>query len=171
MISHSDVLKKPNPWHWMRANLNLVVELNVHGNRQYETVVLARVAKFEALCLRLEAQRKAETAEAENTGTDLEEENLLFDEDTSPDKQFIVTDLLLRSSDDANFGEAPDKNIDEYIPRYYQPSMMENSVIDMRNEIDFELVTDPSLIVVQNIATGENNLTVFSLKEIRLGYF
>jgi len=55
MISHSDVLKKPNPWHWMRANLNLVVELNVHGNRQYETVVLARVAKFEALCLRLEA--------------------------------------------------------------------------------------------------------------------
>jgi hypothetical protein len=48
---------------------------------------------------------------------------------------------------------------------------MENSVVDMRNEIDFELVTDPSLIVVQNIATGENNLTVFSLKEIRLGYF
>ena len=32
-ITHSDVLKKPNPWHWMRANLDSVVELNVHGNR------------------------------------------------------------------------------------------------------------------------------------------
>jgi len=71
MVSHSDVLKKPNPWHWMRANLNLVVELNVHGNRQYETVVLARVAKFEALCLRLEAERRAEAeAEAEKNNAD-----------------------------------------------------------------------------------------------------
>ena len=67
-----------------------------------------------------------------------------------------MTDLLLPSSDDANFGEAPDKTIDEYIPRNYHSSMMDNSVVDMRNEIDFELVTDPSLIVVQNIATGDN---------------
>ena len=49
--------------------------------------------------------------------------------------------------------------------------MIDNSVVDMRNEIDFELVTDSSLIVVQNIATGDNYLTVFSLKEVQLGYF
>jgi len=81
-----------------------------------------------------------------------------------------VTDLLLPSSD-ANYSEAPDKTIDEYIPRNYHSSMQDNSVVDMRNEIDFELVTDSSLIVVQNIATGDNYLTVFSLKEVQLGYF
>ena len=41
--------------------------------------------------------------------------------------------------------------------------MVDYSVVDVRRETDFALATDPSLIIVQNIATGDNNLTVFSL--------
>jgi len=37
----------------MEKNLDLVVELNVHGNKRYETVVLERIAKYERICQEL----------------------------------------------------------------------------------------------------------------------
>ena len=58
-VTHADILKQVSPWKWLREHHpKLAVKLNVHGNtRQYEAVVLERIAKYEEMCRKLEAEK------------------------------------------------------------------------------------------------------------------
>ena len=42
---------------------------------------------------------------------------------------------------------------------------------EIENYADIEVATDPSLIIVHNIETGDKNLTIENLAQIQLGYF
>ena len=46
-----------NPYHWMKQNKELTIELNAHGTDQYEKVVIERLIKLD--------EKKKEMAEKE----------------------------------------------------------------------------------------------------------
>ena len=47
-LTHEQVLKNHNPYQWMKQNIESVIELSVHGNQQYDKIVLDRLMKNEA---------------------------------------------------------------------------------------------------------------------------
>jgi len=59
MLTHAELLKQRDPWRFLRSNGDISVELNVHGNRRYEQVLLDRVAKYEKMVEELEATKGA----------------------------------------------------------------------------------------------------------------
>ena len=160
----------------MRDNPSLIVELNVHGNRQYEVVVMERIAKFEAICLQQHEANQAEFDIPEVVPVDDiegeagEDDNLLMTDGDCQD-EFVVTDFLLPNStlDDFNinrYGEkdniaensslefpldAPDKTIEESKEPAEQRPLIEASLVDVQKDSDFAIAVDSSLIIVKNM--------------------
>ena len=46
-MTHAQVLKQPSAYAWMQANPQSVVELTVHGNSRYESILMDRLTKLE----------------------------------------------------------------------------------------------------------------------------
>lgn len=47
-ISHEEILQKLNVHQWLKTNPDSVIPLSVHGDQQYEHVVMERLMKLEA---------------------------------------------------------------------------------------------------------------------------
>lgn len=154
----------------MRDNPSLSVQLSVHGNGQYEAVVLERIAKFEALCQKLQAEQSAATGVEEEVKVD-EDVNLLDSEERAPGTGLIETDFLLPQS--VFNGLAPDKATGEE-----EESPVETdacniiSLVDVQRESTFAFATaDPTEIRVQNLETGNSELNLFSISGLQPNYF
>jgi len=65
-LTHRDVLQHHNPYVWMKANTDSVIELSVHGNSQYEKIVLDRLMKNEERRQREEEEARRRRREIED---------------------------------------------------------------------------------------------------------
>ena len=92
----------------------------------------------------------------------------------------MQTEYLYNSLDgDDLLASAPDKTVDEEDGANETPSggpanaatMMMSSVIDVQRDINFAMVVDPSLIFVNNNATGGSLLTVDTIMDVEQDYF
>ena len=128
------------------------------------------------------AQQEAAEAQVLAAAQEQQDEDLLagMNEDQDAQKPFVQTEYLYNSLDgDDLLASAPDKTVDEDDGAIDTSSgghanaakMMISSVIDVQRDINFAMVVDPSLIFVNNTATGGSLLTVDTIMDVEQDYF
>lgn len=129
--SHEDILK--NPYAWMKNNPDQVIPLNVHGNDQYDKVVMERFLKLEQAQKVQQEKAKKESMQPIQEKDEAEFEDFVDQEQQVADK-LIETSFILPINSNKEFPPLP--SLDQSLKESYTTA---------NNGLDEESKQDPSL--------------------------